>query len=112
MKKLLSRPRALRQNMTLAEVILWQHLRRKQLSQNLFRRQHPIGPYIVDFVSLKSKLVIECDGGQHSKPNIDLCRDRYLQANGFRVLRFWNHEVLNQTSEVVMKIKNVLEGSE
>lgn len=94
--------RALKQNMTDAEQRLWYHLRGKRLGGIKFRRQQSIGNYIVDFVSMAHKLVIELDGGQHGEQvDYDAHRTAFLNAEGYRVLRFWNHEVLQQTEAVL-----------
>jgi len=75
--------------MTDAEQKLWQNLRNRQLGGFKFRRQHPIGPYIVDFVCLEKRIIVEADGGQHaSDKNADISRDDYLKKKGYRVLRF------------------------
>ena len=90
----LHRAQTLRQDQTNAEGLLWHYLRGKQLGGYKFRRQQPIGPYIADFACLPEKLLIELDGGQHADPNApDEQRDRFLRQQGYRVLRFWNHEV-------------------
>jgi very-short-patch-repair endonuclease len=87
--------RALRKNMSDAERKMWEGLRRRQISGYKFRRQHPYDRYILDFVCLDRKLVIEIDGGQHSESiRYDEERTQLLTRAGFRVLRFWNHEVL------------------
>ena len=92
--KTLQHAQTLRQNQTNAEGLLWHYLRNKQLGGYKFRRQQPIGPYIADFACLPEKLLIELDGGQHANPNApDEQRDRFLRQQGYRVLRFWNHEV-------------------
>jgi very-short-patch-repair endonuclease len=99
------RARSLRRNPTDAERKLWQALRRKQVEGFRFRRQHPIGPYVVDLVCLSEKLVIEVDGGQHaSQLERDTQRTRWLESRGYRVLRFWNHDVLRNTRGVVETI--------
>ncbi len=96
------RARELRKNPTDAERKLWKHLRFRQVGGHKFRRQHPIGPYIVDFVCLEKRLIVEVDGGQHSERIVyDAERLRWLEDQGFRVLRFWNNQVL--TSVVVVK---------
>ena len=96
----------LRRNMTDSERALWRVLRNKQLNGLKFRRQEPIGWCIVDFVCFEKKLVIEIDGGQHASENkTDRQRDRWLQSQGFRVLRFWNNNVLSNLSAVVEQIK-------
>jgi very-short-patch-repair endonuclease len=88
--------RALRKRLTPQEVKLWLKLRELKALGFHFRRQAPIGPYIVDFISFGCKLVIEADGGQHGMPEdarSDQARDAFLQSQGFRVLRFWNTEI-------------------
>ena len=94
-------PRELRNCATDAERLLWQYLRGKQLGLK-FRRQHPFGDYVLDFVSLEARLIVELDGGQHSETTAyDLARTRLLEAAGFRVLRFWNNQVFRDTATVV-----------
>ena len=93
--------KALRSNMTDAERRLWYLLRAHRFSGYKFKRQIPIGRYIVDFVCLAERLVIEVDGGQHAGSESDLRRDQWLEDQGFRVLRFWNNEVLNNTDGVL-----------
>jgi very-short-patch-repair endonuclease len=92
----------LRKNLTDAERFLWKHLRAKQVEELKFRRQEPIGKYIVDFVCFEKDLIIEVDGGQHSEA-VDSVRDAWLRSQGFTVLRFWNHDVL-QNSEGVLEV--------
>ncbi|HET8564402.1 MAG TPA: endonuclease domain-containing protein [Candidatus Binatia bacterium] len=93
--------RRLRNNPTEAEGVLWQHLRLRQLGGYKFRRQQPLGCYIVDFVCLEKRLVIEVDGGQHDqRSNYDNQRTVWLEGQGFRVLRFWDNEVLRETGVV------------
>ena len=97
--------RALRNNMSDAEQALWHLLRCRQISGLKFRRQHPFGDYILDFVCLEKRLVIEVDGGQHGhQARYDENRRQKLQAAGFRVLRFWNNEVLKEIESVKEKI--------
>lgn len=97
--------RQLRKNLTDAERHLWQRLRGRQLNGVKFRRQQCIGDYIVDFVSLEHRLVIELDGGQHAgQQDYDAARSAFLQAQGYRVLRFWNHDVLQHTEAVLDSI--------
>jgi very-short-patch-repair endonuclease len=105
-----ARARELRQSMTDAERRLWRYLRRHFLDVH-FRRQVPIGPYIVDFACLRRMLVVEIDGGQHMGSPEDEVRDRWLGSRGYRVLRFWNHEVLKNTEGVLTVIASAL-GSE
>ena len=96
------RARALRKNQTDAERLLWKHLRSRQLNGYKFRRQFPIGNYIVDFVCLSLKLIIEVDGSQHmNNVNYDNSRTQYLENKNFRVLRFWNNDVLKQHFSVL-----------
>lgn len=105
------RARALRRDGTDAEQRLRQHLRARQLAGHKFRRQHPLGPYVLDFVCLEKHLVVELDGGQHNAADAmahDQNRTRWLQAQGFEVLRFWNHEVLQQTKEVLERLLQAL----
>ncbi len=93
--------RRLRRAMTDAERRLWEHLRKRQVEGGKFRRQHPMGRYVLDFVCLEARLVIEVDGGQHGeRAKEDSLRTEWLEARGFRVVRFWNHEVLNDLEEV------------
>ncbi|MCD6298084.1 MAG: endonuclease domain-containing protein [Deltaproteobacteria bacterium] len=104
--------RKLRKNMTDAERLLWRHLRNRQLGEYKFRRQRPIGPYIVDFVCLEKKLVIEVDGGQHAgQVESDAKRSGYLEDKGYKVLRFWNNEVLKETESVLTVVLSTLDGT-
>jgi 2-methylaconitate isomerase len=97
--------KTLRKSMTGAERKLWTHLRGRQLRGVKFRRQHQIGPYVVDFIAFESRLVIELDGGHHALQLAeDSKRGDWLTSNGFTVLRFWNHEVLQQTEAVLQTI--------
>jgi very-short-patch-repair endonuclease len=96
--------RTLRSNMTDAERALWKRLRSCQLNGCKFRRQHPFGDFILDFVCLEAKLVIEIDGGQHNDSAQDFVRDQALESAGFRVMRFWNNQVLNEIESVVESI--------
>lgn len=102
--------RFLRNNPTKAEYLLWFYLKNKNINGNKFRRQHRIDNFIVDFVCLKKKLVVEVDGGQHARQaSYDAFRARRIQAKGFKLLRFWNNEVLGHTEAVVENIKKALE---
>jgi very-short-patch-repair endonuclease len=97
--------RRLRHRMTDAERLLWRHLRSRHFQQWKFRRQHPLSNYIVDFVCLSASLVIELDGGQHLEDaENDEKRTAVLKALGFRVIRFWNDEVLVRTDVVLGEI--------
>ena len=101
----------LRKNMTDAEIKLWQHLRARQLGVK-FRRQHPFRGYILDFVCLERRLVIEVDGSQHmTAATHDAVRTEVLELAGFRVMRFWNNEVLAQTDAVLACIARELNPS-
>ena len=107
-----SRARQLRSNMTVAERRLWCRLRRRQLEGIRFRRQTPIGPYYVDFICLEEKLIIEIDGGQHAiEREADGARTQWLESKGYRVLRYWNNEVLEKTEAVVEDIRRAAMGA-
>ena len=99
--------RRLRKNMTDAERVLWRELRAARLGGYRFRRQTPLGKYVVDFVCLEARLVVEVDGGQHvERQEEDARRTAWLESQGFRVLRFWNNEVLGNlegTKEVIAR---------
>jgi very-short-patch-repair endonuclease len=96
--------RKMRKNLTDAEKKLWRYLRLKNIGGNKFRRQQPIGKYIADFVCLDKKLIVEVDGGQHGEQvAYDDGRTAWLESQGYRVLRFWNNEVLQDT-EVVLEV--------
>ena len=97
--------------MTDAERALWRHLRLRQLGGCKFRRQQLIGQYIVDFVCFEKGLIIEVDGGQHTEQiSYDLKRSQWLEKQGYRLLRFWDNEVLKNTEAVVEAIMKTLEG--
>jgi very-short-patch-repair endonuclease len=98
------RARALRRNLTDAERKLWHLLRDRRLAGVKFRRQVPLGPYILDFVCFEHRLVIEVDGGQHAGSVKDGERDARLAFQGFRVVRYWNHEVLTNPEGVLMDL--------
>lgn len=96
-----TRARQLRSNPTDAEIRLWSKL----------RRQAPIGPYYVDFVCLEKKLILEIDGGQHAvRQDFDAKRTRWLESEGYRVIRFWNNEVLGNLDGVLESIRRALVG--
>ena len=102
----------LRGSQTDAEQNLWMRLRSRQINGAKFRRQHPIGPYVVDFCCLENKLIVELDGGQHvEQKEADRVRTEALQAVGFRVLRFWNDEVLTKMEEVLEEIVRHLDSA-
>src|SRR5438874_2252460 len=97
--------RGLRRTQTDAENRLWYHLRNRQLGGAKFRRQFPIGSYVVDLVCLESRLIVELDGGQHSEQvERDERRTAFLEAQGFRILRFWNNQALAETEAVLTTI--------
>lgn len=104
------RAKALRHAMTDAEQKLWGHLRGRRALGWKFRRQHPIGPFIVDFVCLEAGVIVEADGGQHAEAHRDASRDHYFHDRGFLVLRFWNHEILGDADAVFDRILAVLRG--
>jgi len=98
-------PRHLRTNSTEAEQRLWRALRNRQLAGYKFRRQHPIPPFIVDFICLERRLIIELDGGQHAEAVVpDEARTAHLEGLGYKVLRFWNHEALSNTDGILTVI--------
>ena len=100
--------RSLRRRTTDAEQCLWRQLRGRRLAGLKFKRQQPIGPYIVDFVCFTAGVVVEVDGGQHLDSESDAARDAWLQKRGYRILRFWNNEVLTNTTGVLERIAEVL----
>jgi len=101
--------RTLRKNSTDAEGLLWRHLRNRQLANHKFRRQEAIGPYIVDFVCIEQKLVVEVDGGQHAeRVEQDDNRTEHLEKLGYRVMRFWNNDVLSHCDAVLEAIAEEL----
>jgi very-short-patch-repair endonuclease len=92
--------RQLRKSSTLAERKLWRYLRSRSLGGFKFARQEPIGPYVVDFICREKRLVVEVDGGQHADSRPDAVRDRWLIEHRYRILRFWNNEVLGNIEGV------------
>jgi very-short-patch-repair endonuclease len=106
----LTRARGLRSNSTDAEARLWSRLRNNQLGGHKFRRQAPIGPYVVDFLCAIGWLVVEVDGGQHARNRQrDERRDAWLRDRGYRTLRFWNNQVLGETDAVLEEILRTLQ---
>ena len=102
----------LRNNSTPAERKLWQHIRNRQLSGVRFNRQVPIGPFICDFAARTAKLIVELDGGQHADRTVeDDRRTRFLETRGYRVLRFWNNDVLENVEGVLVMIQAALTDS-
>jgi len=101
--------RTLRKRLTDAESALWRQVRLRQIEGYKFRRQHPIGPYIVDFVCLERKVIVEVDGGQHAvQVQQDAERTAWLESVGYRVIRFWDHEVLTELESVKETIRQSL----
>ena len=104
--KLTQFAKQLRKKSTDAEKLVWSKLRARRLHGIKFRRQQPIGKYIVDFVSFEKRIAIELDGGHHRKnKEKDIKRDRYLAENGFTVLRFWNNDVFDNLDGVMEAIR-------
>ena len=100
----------LRNNATDAEKKLWTHLSRRQLNGFKFSRQMPVGPYICDFMCREAKLVVELDGGQHDeRTGYDAARTEYIEASGYRLIRFWNTDVLSNIDYVLTAIAEALE---
>ncbi|MEZ5485083.1 MAG: endonuclease domain-containing protein [Lysobacteraceae bacterium] len=111
MDQLRHRARELRNHATDAEQHLWRHLRRQQLGGYRFRRQVPVAGFIADFLCPSAKLIIELDGGQHAEQAAsDERRTMVLVEAGYRVIRFWNHDVLIRTDDVLAEILRQLEG--
>jgi very-short-patch-repair endonuclease len=103
--------RLLRRNATVAEQRLWYRLRSRSLYGSKFVRQEPVGPYIVDFVCREQRLVIEVDGGQHCENEQDVARDQWLRNHDYRVMRFWNNDVIENIGGVLETIASALQGS-
>jgi very-short-patch-repair endonuclease len=99
-----TRAREMRHEQTEAEKALWRLLRDRRLSKMKWRRQFPIGDYIVDFVCLDHRIIVECDGSQHADNPRDAERDAWLSSQGFMIARFWNHEVLGERTNVMNTI--------
>lgn len=107
-KQILQKTRNLRKYSTPQEVIFWSRIRAKRFKGLKFRRQYPIGKYIVDFVCLEKRLIIELDGWQHKEENqekYDKERTIFLERQCFRILRFWNNEVNDNLDGVFLKIE-------
>lgn len=99
-----TRARSLRRDATDAERAMWRILRNRQLAGFKFRRQQPLGPFIVDFVCFSHRLIIEIDGGQHADNAADERRTAWLERQGFRVLRFWNNDVIENEEGVYQTV--------
>lgn len=107
--KITATARKLRKNSTKTENLLWRRLRNRQLAGFKFRRQQPVGSYIVDFINFEKKIVIEIDGGQHAKfKNKDKKRNEWLYKEGFEVMRFWNNEVFENLDSILEVIRDKL----
>ena len=105
------RARQLRKNPTDAERLLWNHIRRRQLGGYRFRRQHPIGPYIADFLCFERRLIVEIDGSQHYKQtDYDSRRTAWLESQSFTVIRFWDNQVLREIESVKEAIYQKLQS--
>ena len=101
--------RKLRRDSTDAELKLWHFLRNRNLAGHKFRRQHPLAPYVVDFVCIESKLIVEIDGGHHLEQiSRDEKRTAFLESKGYRVIRFWNDDVLLKQDIVLDEILRAL----
>jgi very-short-patch-repair endonuclease len=110
-KRLTGVARALRKSSTDAEIHLWYHLRGRRLAGYKFRRQLPIGSHVADFACEQARLVVELDGGQHAGSETDPTRTAALEAAGYQILRFWNHDVLQSTDAVLETILQSLEAT-
>ena len=108
MKGLTGIARRLRKHSTDTERYLWRHLRDRQMEGFKFRRQQAVGRYVMDFVNLERKVVIELDGGQHALNAGDKMRDEWLRAEGYKVLRFWDNQVFCNLESVLENIRNAL----
>jgi very-short-patch-repair endonuclease len=102
-----ARARKLRGNLTDAEHALWRELRQRQLGWR-FPRQFPVPPYVVDFACIETRLIVEVDGGHHARPGDHERRDARLRAQGWRILRFWNNDVLGNRGGVLQTIADAL----
>jgi adenine-specific DNA-methyltransferase len=108
---ILQRNKKLRKNSTPQEIIFWSRVRAKRFKGLKFKRQHPIGRYVIDFICLEKKLIIEIDGWQHKEEKqerYDKERTDYLEKQGFRIIRFWNDEVNNNLEGIFLKLEEFL----
>ena len=110
-RKTTERAQRLRRELTDAERTPWYGLRHAQLGWR-FRRQFPVPPYIVDFACVEARLIVECDGGQHNKPGEHDRRDQFLNQRGWRILRFWNNDILQNRAGVLERISEELSDGE
>ena len=107
-RETLTKAKRLRRDMTEAEQKLWSALRNRQLNGAKFRRQQPIGPFVADWVCQESRLIVEADGGQHALGSSDRARTDFLEGKGYRVLRFWNNDILTNLQGVAESIATAL----
>lgn len=111
--KVFGHAKQLHRNMTPAEVKLWARLRAHRLESVHFRNQHAIGNYVVDFCAPRKKLIIELDGSQHmEQEEYDKERTEYLESKGYRVLRFWNNDVMSNTDSVIRAIIQAMDSEQ
>lgn len=103
--KLVTIAKKLRKSQTDCEIKLWYYLRDRRFENLKFRRQYPVGNYIADFICTEKMLVIELDGGEHVDSKKDVIRDNWFKANGYKVLRFWNNDVIENISGVLEVIR-------
>jgi len=111
MDKKFTLARNLRKNSTDAENLIWNIVRNRRFYGLKFKRQYPIGKYIVDFVCIEKKLIIELDGGQHNiQDNINSDNERtlFLESSGYKVLRFWNNDIFNNLDSVLEKLHQIV----
>ena len=104
----ISRARRLRRDSTRSELFLWNKIRARQLGGLKFVRQEPVGRYVVDFICRDRRVIVEVDGGQHATSESDHVRDQWLRHHNYRVLRFWNNDVLQNTEGVLETILDTL----
>jgi very-short-patch-repair endonuclease len=109
-RKMIRIARRLRHNQTDAETVLWNRIRNRQIGGHKFVRQEPISGYVCDFVCRERLLIVEVDGGQHNESAADAIRDRRLAEEGYKVLRFWNNDVLGNLEGVLTTIQAELLG--
>jgi very-short-patch-repair endonuclease len=100
--------RRLRRDSTSAELRLWNKLRSRLIDGHKFVRQQPVGRYVVDFICREKRLIIEVDGSQHAESSRDLVRDRWLRAHNYKILRFWNNDIMSNMDGVLETIADAL----
>lgn len=105
-----ARAQQLRNSATNAERFLWRHLSRRQLHGFKFSRQMPVGPFICDFLCREKQLIVEVDGGQHAENHRDAARTAFLETQGYRVIRFWNNDVMQNVDGVLQVIGSALQN--